>query len=278
MADAVGMRGSGARAAYARPERAVKPGSRGAAALRLLLGVALAAVSLYLGYKYALAPGIRAEDVRIAAPSMIDASAARERAVAALGGRPLLFADLSAVEEACEGDPRVLRAEARKVFPSSLSIVLSPRVPVAVALTEGEGRSVPALVDEEGVVFMRDPAAAASDLPVISGMRFEGAVEGSRLPGALIPLLKGLAGSKSALLGALSEIRVVAKPTGEIELLLYLVDAAVPVRTEVALDDETLKSAILVLDVLRRRGGTDDVSEVDLRAGAMIYKSKEDPS
>jgi cell division septal protein FtsQ len=278
MGDAMGIRGSGPRAAFAPAANAAKPRSRGAAALRVLLGIALAGVSLFLCYKYALSPGIRAEDVRISAPAMIDAQAARERAVAALGGRPLFFADLSAVEEACEGDPRVLRAVARKVFPSSLSISLSPREPVAVALTDGEGRTVPAFVDVEGVVFMRDPAAAASDLPVISGMRFEGAAEGSRLPGSLIPLLKGLSNSKSALLGALSEIRVVAKPTGEIELLLYMVDATVPVRTEAALDDETLKSAVLVLDVLRLRGGTGDVSEVDLRAGAMIYKTKEDPS
>jgi len=272
VADAIGM------APRTRTSRAYAGEGRGRSALRAVLLAAIAGMAIVLGYKYALSPSVRPSDVRVDAPAMIDAEAARERAVAALGGKGLLFADMEAIERACEADPRVLSARARKSFPGGLSLELEPRSPVAVALCEEGGRTIPALVDAEGVVFMREAGAAANDLPVISGLRFEEAGEGSRLPQALAPLLRGLASASPGLVSALSEVRVVSRPTGEVELLLYMVDAEVPVRTDAALGDDDLKTAILVLDVLRRRGGPDGAAELDLRAGSSVYASKEDPS
>jgi len=267
---------AGLRAAYA--GRAEPRSARAGRPLPWIVLAGLCAAVVYIAYRFVLAPALEVERVEVSAPAHIDAEAARLRVMALSAGRPVYAVDLDAVERACLEDARVLSARASRSFPRTIKVALEARTAVALVICEGQGRSLPASVDSQGVLFMLDPASALSDLPVISGLAFSGAVEGARLPSALTPVLRQLAASGSGLLDLVSELRVAPKPSGEVELLVYLMGASVPVRMGLDLDESSLRSAALVLDVLKRRGLEASVSEVDLRAGAMVYKSKEDPS
>jgi hypothetical protein len=98
------------------------------------------------------------------------------------------------------------------------------------------------------------------------------------LPDSLKPLLRSLSeleAHEASLLATVSEIKLVSKQGGNFELLLYTGLSAIPVRTRVKLTADTLKSAALALDVLKGKSGTNEISELDLRTGTMVYATKE---
>ena len=87
--------------------------------------------------------------------------------------------------------------------------------------------------------------------------------------------------SEPALLTAVSEIRVVstgagpATGTAPVELLIYPLNQRIPVRASATLDAPTLRSIILVLDVLGTKGLAATVQEIDFRTGTVVYRNKE---
>jgi hypothetical protein len=258
------------------PER--RTGIRPFALVSLII---LGGLAAYVAAAYAVLPALRIDGWSVEAPDGIDPRALAERAKTAAGSANMLTLDLSKVEAACLQDPRVLSAAARKVFPSSIAIKALMRVPVAAVLCGSDERTVPAFVDAQGIIFMVDPRAALADLPVLSGMKLEGVAEGSRLPASVEPLLASLAAleeARSPLLAMVSELRLSPRPGGEIEALLFTVGSPVPVRVRLELGEDELRSAALVLDVIRNRGIEAGVEEVDLRTGTMVYKAKEDRS
>jgi len=57
--------------------------------------------------------------------------------------------------------------------------------------------------------------------------------------------------------------------------VLYPLHSRIPVRAEAVLSRSTLRSIILVLDVLGTRGMASSVEELDFRGGKVVYRSKE---
>lgn len=184
--------------------------------------------------------------------------------------------DPARVKSALMADPRVASASVSKLFPNGLRIVVRERKAVAASLVAIEGRPSVVSIDSEGVAFAEASLDEAASVPVLSGIRFEGFRLGTRLPATLTALLASLGeiqASEPGLLAAVSEIRVVASlPT---ELLVYPLRTRIPVRVGASLDAATLRSIILVLDVLGTRGIAASVQEIDFRTGTVVYRTKE---
>jgi cell division septal protein FtsQ len=189
--------------------------------------------------------------------------------------------DTARVKAALEAEPRVARAEVTKLFPNGLRIVVKERKAAAAALVSIDGRAVAVCLDSEGVAYAEATAEEAASVPVLSGIRFEGFRVGTRLPpvvAALVASLGEIQASEPALLSAVSEIRMVKASGGEPELLIYPLNQRIPVRAGASLDASTLRSIILVLDVLGTRGIAASVQEIDFRTGTVVYRSKEGQS
>ncbi|HUW39603.1 MAG TPA: FtsQ-type POTRA domain-containing protein [Rectinemataceae bacterium] len=182
-------------------------------------------------------------------------------------------------------DPRIADAQVRRIFPDGLRIVVRERQAVATALAELDGEERLVLIDGTGMAFAAaDPSAvpaSVDNLPLVSGLRFEGFRPGTRLPDELTPFFSSLGEIErgdGALLSAFSEIRLVKPRFGETELVLYPVQYRIPVRAAAVLNASTLRSIILVLDVLGSRNLGASVAEIDFRTGTVVYRSKEGQS
>jgi cell division protein FtsQ len=202
------------------------------------------------------------------------------------GNEHFFSVDTDAMRAALLAEPRVAAATVSRVFPNGLRIAVTERQPAAFVLVEEEGRAVPVCIDEAGVAYAwaKDAlsgVSGASDLPVLSGIRFEGFRLGTRLPAEFVPTLAAIGEIERkapALLAAFSEIKLVKPAHGEPELLLYSLHYRVPVRTGAVLNESTLRSIILVLDVMGSNGLADGVKEIDFRTGTVVYRVKEGQS
>ena len=202
------------------------------------------------------------------------------------GNEHFFSVDTVAMRAALLAEPRVASATVARVFPNGLRIAVVERQPAAIVLVEEDGRAVPVCVDDAGVAYAyaKDALAGAPgdpELPVLSGIRFEGFRLGTRLPAEFVPAMKSLGEIEKkspALLAAFSEIKLVKPAHGEPELLLYSLHYRVPVRTGAVLNESTLRSIILVLDVMGSNGLSDGVKEIDFRTGTVVYRVKEGQS
>jgi len=189
--------------------------------------------------------------------------------------------DAARVKAALEAEPRIAEASVAKLFPNGLRITVRERKAVAAALVSIDGRIAAVCLDSEGVAYAEASLEEASSVPVISGLRFEGFRVGTRLPPVVASLLASLGAiqaSEPALLSAVSEIRIMKAPGGAPEILIYPLNQRIPVRAGASLDAQTLRSIILVLDVLGTRGIAASVQEIDFRTGTVVYRSKEGQS
>jgi cell division protein FtsQ len=192
-------------------------------------------------------------------------------------GSPLLAVDTGRVEAALLASPAIAEAKVSKVFPSRIRIEIVERRPVAVAIADIGGRSSLVAIDATGTAFARAEAASVADLPVLSGLRFEDWKPGTKLPDFLLPLLESLAAvemSDPTLLALFSEIRIERSRYGELELLLFPLHNALPVRTGARLNPTLLRSIVLVLDALSTRGLA-GIDEIDFRTGTIVFRTKE---
>ncbi len=247
---------------------------------RALAGVLVAAALLALvaGAVLLVPPALRITRYEVAG----NASMTRDNVLSAalIHEREYFFAlDCSRVEAAIAADPRVASASVSKRFPNTLRISIKERVAVAAALVEIGGRPTAVCLDAEGVAFAEASPESAASVPVLSGLRFEGFRLGARLPPALASVLSAIGAiraSEPALLAAVSEIRIVRpSPAAAPELLIYPLNQRIPVRAAASLDAATLRSIILVLDVLGTKGLSASVQEIDFRTGTVVYRSKE---
>jgi cell division septal protein FtsQ len=179
-------------------------------------------------------------------------------------------------EDALAALPQIERAEVVKKFPDAVHITLYGRVAVALSLAPVNGRLTPVIFDQEGVVFSLDDAeglAAQGALPILSGLVFENARLGLRLPDFLLPLLrsiKELKDSAPQLLAAISEIHIAKRENESFDLVLYPSAGMVRIRIGMVLGAEKLSYALLLLDVLKER--RIDVDEIDFRSDTASYK------
>ena len=266
--------------------------ARGAERALFVLLIATALLALAVSAVLILPSALRVTRYEVSG----NASLSREELLSAalIHDKEYFFSvDASRVKAALEAEPRIARAEVSKLFPNGLKISVRERRAVAAALASIDGRAAAVCIDEEGVDYAEATSEEAASVPVISGIRFEGFRPGTRLPPVVAKLLASLGdirSSEPALLSAISEIRIVAAGAsggasagaassgGEPELLIYPLYHRIPVRAGASLDAPTLRSIILVLDVLGTRGIADSVREIDFRSGRVVYRSKEGQS
>jgi cell division septal protein FtsQ len=257
---------------------------RSQSAERLLIGLLVAAILLALvAAAILLAPtALRVTRYELSG----NASLTREELLSAalIHEKEYFFSlDAARVKSALEAEPRIADAEVTKLFPNGLRIAVRERKAVAAALVSIDGRARAVCLDAEGVAYAEASPEEAAAVPVLSGLRFEDFRVGTRLPPAVALVAASLGeieAKEPALLSAISEIRLVraAGPggaAGTTELLIYPLSQRIPVRVGASLDASTLRSIILVLDVLGTRGIAASVQEIDFRTGTVVYRTKE---
>ena len=169
-------------------------------------------------------------------------------------------------------------AEVRKVFPSSLFIKVTERVPLGMALVNSGGKSIPVVFDEEGVVFEIGKSVSDYKLPVISGLKFSEIRLGLKLPEELVLYfseLKKMKETTPALFEQISELKFVNKNNSSYEVVLYPLNTKVRVRTENTINDNLIKQIFVVLDIIEKNGLESEMKELDFRSGQVVFKVKE---
>ncbi|MFP3958773.1 MAG: cell division protein FtsQ/DivIB [Spirochaetaceae bacterium] len=200
----------------------------------------------------------------------------------ALGGLeqvPAFFAvDPARIERNLESHPTVRDASVQKVFPNRLGISITGRKPLLVTLAEQDGSATPVAVDADGVVFDVERNLASLDLPLVSGIRFEGFAPGAELPDMLHGFLEDVQELRLEhpdLFDQISEYRVVRRGEHDFEVVLYPTSYRTPVRIGRELDGSLCRYIIMVLDAFDRDGRLEDIEEFDFRAGEIVYRTKE---
>lgn len=199
-----------------------------------------------------------------------------------------ITADTEAIEKALMSVSYIESARVFKYFPSRLQIVLEARRPVAQALCGVNGKTVPVLIDRQGVIFSVGKEAegfsanisstSSAALPVISGLVIEDPFPGMRLPALFAPVFEALekiALSSPGLLGAVSELKITRKLFDGYDLVLYPVHKKIKVRLS-ELSEDMLRYTLLMVDVLSAT--EDTVDYLDFRSGIASYIPKEVPS
>ena len=200
------------------------------------------------------------------------------------GGEHYYSVSSTAVQKRLEASPLVRSAVVEKVFPDTLRMTVWGRQPAAVVLASASGRSLPVLVDDQGIVFKVGTTSSDIDLPVVSGLTGGSMELGAQLPAPYRTLFRDLRAVRDrspSLYGLISEVRIVSPgsdPAQGFDLLVYLTSSTVPVRTRGSIDESLLKDALMVLDLLSQQGIVGDIQELDFRGGDVVYKLRGVPT
>ena len=194
-----------------------------------------------------------------------------------LGGDTWASLDEVNVQKRLESYPVVRKARVVKVFPDTLKIYIYRRRPLAAALFSTEGKPVPAVFDEEGYAVQIGTGSEPVNLPIISGPRFSEPSLGSRLPESICAILSDLSQMRSEdshLFALISEIEIIPHGNGNYDLKLYMNHIPIPIMVDHKLTVESVRQAVLVLDVLAS-GNNGDIEEADMRGGHVVYRQVE---
>ncbi len=189
-----------------------------------------------------------------------------------------LTLDEDIVQASYESSPLIRKAFVEKQFPNTLKIVLYGRNPLGMFLKVQDNTALPVVFDDQGVLFHAGHAGEGLDLPVLTGSEFSEMEVGMTLPEGLMPLLedlKMLQMDNPLLFSGISEISVREKGEGLYDFTLYFKSFAIPVLVSENLDEQLLKKAMLVLDVMKKRAMLSDVEYADFRSGQVILKMRE---
>lgn len=164
-----------------------------------------------------------------------------------------------------------------KRFPNTISIKVKERIPVAKLIISQDGTSKSVQIDKNGILFSVNSASMATDysVPLISGLPVDNLKEGMRLPAKYRVLMEQISDIRKLphkYFAAVSEIQVVPKEYGNYELALYPSQTKVKVLTDRNLNEDALQYMMVVLDVVNSI--EPDVSEIDLRYGAVSYRRR----
>ena len=187
--------------------------------------------------------------------------------------------DTVQIREDLESFALVREAVVEKVFPDALIITLYGRAPLAMFFfTTPEGASVPLVIDDQGVVFEIGSGVSDWDLPVITGVKFQQLKVGMKLPERVRPILQDLRTLQKQepdLFRLISELRLISKSTGALEILLYPIQYPVRLRLTAGLDPAVMRNALIILDLLAGQEVLQRVRELDLRTGEVVYRMEE---
>jgi cell division protein FtsQ len=175
--------------------------------------------------------------------------------------------------------PLVKGAAVEKIFPNTLKLTLTGRVPLLVALVEYDNRTVPISIDEEGVVFQIDQGVNNWNLPVLSGLKFQKLELGMRLPPEMLTFLQDfgrVSRRNPELQSLISEIKAVKTDSADFEYVIYPVNYAKGVLIGRRIDASILKYIFIALNLLDQEGMLHKVRDLDFRTGELVYKMKEE--
>ena len=193
--------------------------------------------------------------------------------------------DVLAIQQKLEAAPPIRAATVERLFPDTLRLTVWGRQPAALVLAEAGGRSLPVLIDGDGIIYRVGVTGAEIDLPVISGLTVGQSSLGAQLPRAYASLfsdLRALREKSPSLFALISEVRIVPRASvadagqapSDFDLLLYLTSSPVPVRARGAIDESLLKYTLMVVDLLSKQGVLKDIQELDFRSGDVVYRKK----
>jgi len=186
--------------------------------------------------------------------------------------------DEAALQNRLESYPVVRRARVVKVFPDTLRLQIYRRRPLAVAMVGDPPNRIPAVFDEEGYAVQIGAGQGSLDLPVLTGPRFPVPELGSRLPESLRPVLADLEGVRRddpTVFALVSEIEVVPRRSEGFDLKMYLNHVPIPILVDRAITVESIRNAVLVLDVLSS-SSAGDVDFADMRGGHVVFRRSEE--
>jgi cell division protein FtsQ len=184
------------------------------------------------------------------------------------------------IRDALEQLPMVRKAVVEKAFPDALHITLYGRIPLSILFfTTPEGSSVPMVIDDQGVVFEIGTVLSEWDLPVVTGIEFKKLEVGTKLPEKVQPILQDLHRLRQedpGMFRLISELRLIPKAAGNLEVLLYPIQFPVRLRLDGGLDPAVLRNAVVILDLLAGEDLLMRVRELDMRTGEVVYRMEED--
>jgi cell division septal protein FtsQ len=245
------------------------------ALLAVIVALAVAAVG-GLVFEFLISPNMLVRTIELKS----DLPLSREEIVNLAGLSPAAYyfaVDTRAVEARLKTNPLVREALVEKVFPETLKLTLVKRQPLVVAYAAADGKTLPVVFDDEGVLFERGAGLSERNLPVLSGVRLDSTVPGATLPRILQPFLKDwgeLKRTNAALYGLISEIRVVGMSSGSYELVLYPLTYPVRVWIGKRLNPGMLRYMFFTLHFMQQQGLLREVDEVDFRSGEAVYHRK----
>ena len=178
--------------------------------------------------------------------------------------------------------PGVESVQVTKRFPNKVHIKVSERKPVAMTFVSNGLRTIPVEIDRNGVLFngtaeIEKISNSEVSLPLISGIPVENIPEGMRIPQkyrALMEQIDQIRSLSQNYFAAVSEIHVIPKEYGNYELVLYPIHSRTRILTGRQLKEEDLQYMMVALDVVNAL--EPDVEEIDLRYGAVTYRTKSD--
>jgi cell division protein FtsQ len=249
---------------------------------RLLLLLVLCLVLFLVGeliFHFVIAPRLTVRNIVIR--SDLPLSKEEILSITGTGDNPYYYQiDPARITDSLENLPMVRKAEVEKTFPDALHITLYGRIPLSILFyTTPLGSSIPMAIDDEGVVFEIGSSLSEWDLPVITGVEFKKLEVGARLPEKVRPILKDLQRLRQedpGIFRLISELRLVPKAAGDLEILLYPLQFPVRVRLAGELEPAVLRNAVVVLDLLAGEGLLSRVRELDMRTGEVVYRMEEE--
>lgn len=206
----------------------------------------------------------------------------RERLLnlAGLDGTVYWFAvDAIAMQERLSAHPMVRTAAVEPVFPNMLRIELERRRPLVLSLVRDGVTSTPVVIDETGRIFDSGVHLTRHDVPVLSGIGFQGNVVGRSLPERVLPVLASLQELRveaPEMYRLISEVKIEPRGAGDADVLVHMSGYPVPVRFDLSFDHRACTYALMILDVLVRRGEANGIAEVDARTGEIVYRMREE--
>ena len=185
--------------------------------------------------------------------------------------------DVNEAAAILSSDSAIENVVVQKKFPDKILINVIERSPVAVTFVSEKGRTFPVNVDKNGILFPCNSKINNTEktIPIISGLPVEYMTYGRRVPSKYKTLIDQIAEINELpqnYFASISEICVKSKEYGNYELALIPSQSKVKVLTDRALNEDALKYMMIVLDVVNQLGN--DVYEVDLRYGAVAFRTK----
>jgi hypothetical protein len=256
----------------------MSPVSEKRKSLNLLLFVFIVLLFLVfvaeLVFQFYLVPATRIG--RIVVQGSIPLSDAELLETAGLSGNLQYYRiDEREVEKRLLANPEILDVLVEKRFPDMIFIKIQGRGALALSLAETETGSVPVVFDQSGVLYQVGSQVATWDLPVLSGIKFEGLAPGMQLPPLLLPLLEDLGTLRRespALYRLISEIKIVPSGHAGFDFLLFLTGYRLRARVTGHLTGEKIRQIIVVLDALTGQELSAGITEVDFRTGEIVFR------